>query len=137
MSAVAGALYSKLAADGTLTGLLGGTFIYEGVVPATHNVNNPWVVYFPASERPRWAFHSGRFEESVWAVKAVERNTSSARVDAIADRLDAVLTDATLSVTGGTAVACWRESAIRYTEVTEDRQYRHSGHDFRIRYSPT
>ncbi len=134
---VPAAIYSKLSADGTLTGLLGGTFVYEGVAPATHNVNNPWLVFFQSAGRPRYMFDHGKFEESVWTVKAVERNTSSARVDAIAARVDDVLTDNGLTVTGGTATACWRESDVRYTEVTEDRQYRHSGYDFRIRFEPT
>ena len=137
MSDVATGIYSVLSTDGTLTGLLGGTFVYEGKAPDSHSVNNPWLVYFEASERPRWLFDSGRFEESVWHVKAIERNTTHVRVDAIRARVDELLTDGALAVTGGTAVACWRESGSRYTEVTEDRQYRHSGYDFRVRYSPT
>jgi hypothetical protein len=135
VSAPAVGLYSKMAGDSTLTGLLGGTFIYPGVAPPTHNANQPWVVYWKQAGTPQYTLGKGHaFDTEVWTIKAVERNTTSARVDAIAARLDALLTDATLTITGKTTMGLWRESDVEFTETDGDEIYRHAGAMYRLIY---
>ena len=134
MSVVRTALFSKMSGDGTLTGLLGGTFIYPDVAPPSHNANQPWIVYSKQAGTPRYAFaNSLAYDDEVWTIKAVERNTTTARVDAIASRLDALLTHASLTITGRTLMGLWRESDVEYAETDGDQVYRHSGAMYRLR----
>src|SRR5262245_56118675 len=122
------AIFNRLQTDGTLTGLLGGTFIYDGKAPQSHDLNQPWVVYFKSVGDPAYGFagkvggrraDEGRaFMSELWGVKAIERNYTSSRVESIATRLDQLLTGS-ISI-GGTAGEMWRELDIDFIEVADD-----------------
>lgn len=132
--AVRRGLWAKMAADSTLTGLLGGTAIYHAQAP--ENVSYPFVVFNKQSGVPIYAFSStAAFENEIWTIKAVDCNTTSDRVDAIATELDALLTDGTITVTGATLAYLRRDSDVELTETSNGETYQHAGAQFRLIYT--
>lgn len=130
---VEAALFSKLSADSTLTTLLGGTAIFEQVPQGN---TFPAVVFFETSGVDEYALAARVATSRLFTVKAVtERpadSPSSKTADAIAARIDAVLTDADLTISGATHLSTRRESTIKYRENTAGKVYHHVGGLYRI-----
>lgn len=134
------AIYGKLAADTTLTNLLGtpapnfAQSIYHEVAPS--KASFPYVVFNKQSGTPTYSLKTTAFNEDVWMVRATDRNTTADLAEQIASRLDALLTDASLSISGQTQLYLRRESDIDYSEVTDGQTYRHAGSLFRLIFQP-
>lgn len=132
------ALYGKLAGDSTLTTLLGtpatgySQSIYYQQAP--QGANFPYVILNKQAGTPRYALKSRAYDNDVWLIKGVDRSTSADTVDAISARLDVLLTDASLSISGRTHLYLRRESDVDYAEVVDGKTYRHSGSTFRFMY---
>lgn len=134
------ALYGKLASDSTLTALLGAPpigyaqSIYYQVAPP--GASFPYVVLSKQAGTPRYAISRKAYDSEVWLVKGVDRDTedrrSADRAEDVASRLDELLTDGTLSISGRTQLLLRRESDVDYPEVDGDVTYRHSGATFRL-----
>ena len=73
-------------------------------------------------------------DNDIWLVKGIDRSDTADLADDIASRLDALLTDGVLSISGRTQLYLRRESDIVYAEVAEGVVYRHSGSLFRLMY---
>lgn len=135
------AIYGKLSGDTTLNNLLGtpptgySKSIYYEVAP--DNAPFPYVIFQKMSGVPTWAFARGTpaFDEDIWMAKAVDRSTSADVAESIAQRLDVLLTDGTLNISGATLLYLRREQAIDYSEVDSGVTYKHSGAQFRVIYS--
>lgn len=136
------ALYGKLAGDTTLNNLLGtpadgySKSIYYQRAPS--GADFPYVVFSKAAGTPRYTLGSRAYDNDVWLVKAVDRSDDTADtadpVDNIAARLDALLTDGTLSISGRTQLFLRRESDVEYPEVVDGTLYRHAGAYYRFIY---
>lgn len=127
------ALYSKLTGDTTLTALLSAsTAIYHAVAPDT--ADYPFVIFNKQSGVPRYTFAAKAFDNELWLVKGVDRNSTANAADDIASRLDALLTDGALTISGETQMSLRRESDVEYTETEGDQTYRHAGALYRLRY---
>lgn len=136
------ALYGKLAGDTTLTNLLGtpaagrNKSIYFGYAPDT--AQYPFVVLNKQAGTPTYT-HATKpaYETDVWLVKVVDRNTDTDPAEAASARLNALLTDGSLSIAGGDTVM-WlrRESDVDYQETAEGVSYVHSGSLYRLVYEP-
>lgn len=132
------AIYGKLAGDTTLTSMLGtppagkSQNIYDGV--AFQNAGFPYVVLNKQSGTPAYALGSRAYDNEVWLIKGVDRGTDADVVEAISARLDALLTDATISISGRTQLYLRRISDVDYAEVVDGTIYRHSGSLFRLVY---
>lgn len=114
MNALEIGLTSKLTGDATLTTLLGGAYVYNGIAPRGKDL--PYIIFTQQSgtelnRTPR------RETEFLYLVKAL--SPSLATAGTIADRIDAVLHDTTLTVTGWTNFWCRRATTVRYIETTE------------------
>lgn len=136
------ALYGKLAGDTTLNNLLASPpagrskSIYYNYAPDAANF--PFVVFQKQAGTPTYANASKpAYESDVWLVKAIDQNSTADRADAVADRLDDLLTDGTLSIAGGDTVM-WlrRESDVVYEEVEDGQVFVHSGSLYRLIYEP-
>lgn len=133
------AIHGKLRGDTTLMALLAtppagyskSTFDDQ----APEGAQYPYVIVGQSASTPRYAMSALAMDEDVWLIKGVDRNHTSDIADAIADRLDALLTDGSLSISGKTKLYLRRESAVRYPEVADGTLYRHSGHYFRLIYA--
>ncbi len=142
------ALYGKLAGDTTLNNLLGSPpapyskSIYYQFAP--EGADFPYVIFSKAAGTPTWAMKSGgtaAFDSEIWQVKGIDKRrviAGSATYDtadaaeAIAARVDALLSDVSLSISGRTELFLRRESDLDYGEVVDGVLYRHSGADFRL-----
>jgi hypothetical protein len=141
-TAVRRAIYGRLASDTTLTGMLAPApagytkAIYHEQAP--ENAQFPLVVFSRSSGVPVDTFGlPGAFESDVWLVKAVDRANSSDAAEAIDERVQVLLNDATLSIAGADpSQYLRRESDVEYAELVEGVTYRHHGSMFRLVITP-
>jgi hypothetical protein len=136
------ALYGKLAGDGTLTAMLGtpapgySQSIYYQVAPQAASF--AYVVLLKSSSVPRYTLGARAYDNDIWTIKGVGRDTGTNAtadpVDNIASRLDALLTDGAISISGRTQLYLRRESDLDYPEVIDGVTYRHAGCLFRLLY---
>jgi hypothetical protein len=135
MKAIDTALYTVLSADlaGTATGTLGQlgvTGVYRALAPQTATL--PYIVYNEQAGTDQWTFNARTGKSTVYQVKAIDDGHSAANVSAMSDRLDALLNDAALSVSGWSCKRIRRESDIEYAETDEGVIYHHIGGLYRI-----
>ena len=137
--AIRRAIYGKMAGDTTLTAMLGtppagySKGIYYQQAP--EGAQYPYVIFSKQAGTPSYAMSARAFENDVWLIKGVDRRDTADTVDAIASRLDALLTDATLSISGSTPHYLRRESDVDYSETSDGVLYRHAGAYFRFIFS--
>lgn len=133
------ALYGKLAADSTLTNLLGSAApgytkaIYYEQAPADAS-GYPYVVFNKQAGTPTYAFGSTALNEEVWLFKAVDRSEDADAVDGIRTRLSDLLTDGAISISGRTQLYLRREADVDYAEDVDGNRYLHAGATFRLVY---
>lgn len=134
--AVRRALYGKMSGDTTLAAMLNQSpptgvtkSIYFEVAPS--GAEPPYVIYSKSAGTPRYAIGARAYDDEVWTIKGVAREDPDA-ADGIASRLDVLLTDGTVSISGKTQLYLRRESDLNYAEDSDGRVYRHSGSDFRL-----
>jgi hypothetical protein len=131
------ALYGKLAGDTTLNNLLAtppanyGKSIYHEEAPA--GAAYPFVVFFKQAGTPTEAFGDpDAFDTDVWLIKGVDKAASADTVEAIQARLQALLNDATLSISGAELQYLRRESDVQFSEIRDAVRYRHAGAQYRL-----
>lgn len=137
MRAVDVALNSRLAADlgtaGTL-GVLGCTGVYRFQAP--QGSVEPYVVFQQQAGTDSYAFSARDARSLVYLVKAVDASTSGLRAAQMAERIDSLLTDKPLSLSGWTNIRLRRESDVEYVEVDAGKTYQHYGALFRVDVRP-
>jgi hypothetical protein len=136
-TAIRRAIYGRLAGDTTLNNLLGtpapnySKSIYHQQAP--DGANYPMVVFNKQTGAPTEAFGDpSAYETDTWLIKAVDRNTSADTAEAIQARLDALLSDGTLSISGASLMYLRRQSDIEYAETTDGVRYQHAGSLYRL-----
>jgi hypothetical protein len=138
-TAIRRGLYGKLAGDTTLNNLLGtpaagySKSIYHQDAPAAASF--PLIVFQKQAGRPTEAMSDpSAFENDVWLVKAIDRNTTADTAEAIQARVAVLLNDASLSISGSTLLYLRRQSDMEYPEITDGVRYQHAGSLFRLVY---
>lgn len=137
------AIYGKMAGDSTLTTMLGtppagySKSIYYQQAPS--GAGFPYVIFQKQASTPRYAIGQRAYDSDLWLIKGVVRSDpktagSADTVDNIASRLDVLLTDATLSISGRTQLYLRRESDVDYPEEADGVVYQHAGSLFRLIY---
>ncbi len=139
MRAVDTAIYSRLATDvaGTATGTLGqlgATGVYRMV--ASQGSVEPYIVFNEQAGTDSYTFSAQDARSLVYLVKAVDASTSGLRAAQMAERIDALLTDKPLSLTGWRNIRLRRESDVEYTEIDAGKTYQHYGALFRVDVEP-
>lgn len=137
------AIYGKMVGDSTLTGMLGAPAagysqnVYYQQAP--DGAKFPYIIFSKQAGTPTYTFQTGQaaFDAEVWLVKGVDLATSADTVDAIAARLDALLTDGALSISGRSQMYLRRESDVDYSEEDKGQLYRHAGALFRLVHQVT
>ena len=135
MRAVDTALNSLLAADvaGTATGTLGqlgATGVYRAV--ASQGSVEPYIVFNQQTGTDSYTFSSRATRSLLYQVKAVGKGSSALTPAKMAERIDALLTDQPLTLTGWTNIRLRRESDVEYVEVANGQQYHHLGGLYRV-----
>lgn len=134
-------LYGKLAGDMTLNALLPSPpagyskNIFYGYAPPAAAF--PYIVFSKSSGTPTDAMSKTAFDEDIWLVKGIDRGSSADVADQIADRVRALLQDASLSISGANHKFLRRMSDVDYPETTDGQRYWHSGSQFRLITEPT
>lgn len=138
------AIYGKLSGDTTLSNMLGPAApgytkgIYTDVAPPGSGF--PFVVFFKQSGTPTYtmAGSAGKFESDIWTIKGVATNSTSLSgadaAEAIQARIDTLLTDQTLTISGSSLMLLKRISDVEYSETPEDITFYHRGSLFRLMY---
>lgn len=145
MNAVASAIVAKLAADSTLTALLGAAA--EGHTAAVYHRKAPegaalpYVVFFKASGTPNYTLKERTHVDLVYTIKGVcEAPADSPSGKAASDidaRIDTLIgTDGTLSISGKTQLYTRRIADVDYPETQADRHVFHVGGQYRIWSTP-
>lgn len=136
------AIYTALAANPTLTGLLaGGTAspsVYRAVAP--QNTDPPYVVFQTQSpSTPVWKIGGLAWENALYMCKAVTLSTSAAAAGTIANEITGTLGGTATPAIAGYSIVGWRRiQDIDYTELGPAGQvYQHRGAIFRIQANPT
>jgi len=125
------AIYSLLAADSTLIGLLAAqSAIYHQQAPRL--AATPYVVFSKQSGTPAWMYGGADTQSDLWLIKAVDRSPSSTTAETVAARLDALLKDAALAVSGRTTLWMRRDSDIQYPEQDGADVFQHCGSVWRL-----
>ena len=144
--AIRRAIYGKLAGDTTLNNLLHAppTGLNKSIFheQAPDAAEPPYVVFNQQAATRPYAMGGQVTENEIWQIKAIVRQGDGGTLSAddlagtIADRLDALLTDSTLSISGGTATWFRQESTVRYSENPEGSpRILHRGGLFRLMYN--
>lgn len=135
--AVRRALYGKMSGDTTLSAMLPAApsglskAIYHEVAP--EGANLPYVIFFKSAGTPRYAIGARAWDDEVWTIKGVASEDPDT-ADNIASRLDVLLTDGTISISGRTELYLRREGDVEYGEVADGKRYHHAGGLFRLVY---
>lgn len=121
------ALISKLAGDATLTTLAPGG-VYREVAPL--GVAEPYVIVQLMNHDDQYLLNTAQaFEAGTYMVKAVQASTSGSAAQAAADRIQALLHNGSLTITGFRLINLARQERIAYVEIDDvrDRRYQHRG----------
>jgi hypothetical protein len=126
-----------MAGDTTLNNLLAtppsgySKSIYHQQAPG--GAQFPFVIFQKQAGTPTEAFGDpDAMDTDVWLIKAVDRSTSADGAEAVQARLQALLNDATLSISGATLLYLRRQSDVEYPEVSDGVTYNHAGALYRL-----
>jgi hypothetical protein len=130
-SPVRQALYSRLASDGTLTGLLAtASSIFHRRAP--RDAPTPFLVIDKEAGTPRYTHGAIDINDELWLVKAVDRSSSASVAETIAARVDTVLRDAPITITGRNPMWLRRDNDVDYLEEDQADAYQHVGAIWRL-----
>lgn len=128
MTTLKEALYSKLKNDVTLAAAVSG--VYEGIAPAS--ATYPFLSYSVGSAEDSYTL--GRRISTAYSVevRCVDDAASPAAANTAMERVDAILTDATLTVTDKTTWKVRRARTTEYDEQDGDTTYWHVVSEFEV-----
>ena len=137
--AVRRALYGRLAGDTTLNNLLSSppegyakSIFYQ---QAPSGAKYPYVIFNKQAGTPFYAWSARAYDNDIWLFKGVDGNRATADVvDNVSSRLDALLTDGTITISGRRQLYLRRESDIEYPETVDGVLIRHAGSLYRLMY---
>ncbi len=133
-SAIDNALMAKLGADATLLAICTNGVYWDEAPPGS----TKFVIVSLVDEVDEPTFGGRAYEDALYLVKAVALSTAGANMQTAAARIDALLEDQTLTVSGYTHMVMHRESRVRMTEVDEvdaDIRWFHRGGHYRVQQS--
>ena len=137
------ALYGKMAGDTTLNNMLASPpvgankSIFHQMAP--EGADLPFVIFQKQSGTPTYAMSTLAMDNEVWMVKGVARSgttgtAGTAGASAISTRLNQLLTDGAISISGSTQLYLRRESDVEYAEEVDGVRYQHAGALYRLIY---
>ena len=139
MKAVDAGMFTALNADmGTASGSLGdlgATGVYRIVAPQTASL--PFVLFNEQTGTSNWTMADVGYRSLLYQVKAIGSGHSGSVVAEMDARLDTVLNDQPLTLSGWTCKRIRRESDVEYIENDEGILYHHIGGLYRIDVEPT
>jgi hypothetical protein len=132
VNAVYVGLFDKLTGDATLVALLASAAaVYRRRAPQGSAL--PYVILAKQTGSDTYTYRLRVGSSMPFLVKAVTQGPSGVAAQAIADRIDALLTDGAITVSGKTLLYCRRETHVEYDELAAGgTTYQHVGGIYRI-----
>jgi|SRR6185503_10692106 len=130
-SAIDNALIAKLGSDATLLAICTNGVYWDEAPPGA----TKFVIVSMVDEVDEPKFGGRAYEDALYLVKAVALSTSGANVQSAAARIDVLLEDTTLTVSGYTHMVMHREARVRLTEVDDvdpSIRWLHRGGHYRV-----
>lgn len=124
MKALEKAIYAKLSGDSTLTGLAPGG-VWHGMAPT--GTSGVIVVFSQVSGIDAYTLAQRATTTSNYLVKAIAPGESATPAWDAANRIDALLTDQSLTLDSGSVMSVRRERIMTLTENDGGEQYQHAG----------
>lgn len=119
MSSLREAIYSRLHGDATLTAMLAEpTAIYHRLAPK--EAAYPFAVFHKMTAPRQLAFNGGELRWPIWLVKAVDRSPNASRAEEIDERIEALLDNAPVTVSGFTNSFLRREMDLPESTSKDD-----------------
>lgn len=120
-----------LKADATLTTRAPGG-VYRDIAPP--GVAEPFVIVTLMSyaDIPQFG-GTPAYEEGRYLVKAVGQGTSATATESAADRIQTLLNNATLTISGYTQMGSFREERISFVEADGQARWQHRGAIYVVR----
>lgn len=137
-AAIDDAVVAKLAGDATLMAITTGG-VYFGVAPRGET---KVVIVSMVIHEDEYSMRAKAYERVLYTVKAVMKAKTATGVsgaDAAAARIDALLHDVALTITGYRHMLTLRTERVRYPELDEDsdERWQHSGGRYEVWAAPT
>lgn len=135
-SAVDASVIAKLSSDATLMALMADG-VYWDLAP---NGKTKFVIVSQLSHADENGFDGRLFETIVYLVKAVDRNQDGTTAKSAASRIDVLLQDVPLTITGYTHTETRRIERVRYTEdddLDSNIRWQHRGGHYELMVSPS
>lgn len=124
------AIFQKLSAISGVTNVVSNR-IYDRQAPA--DATYPLVIVSKQAGTKRRAFRTpNAFNEEIWLIKTVDRNTTSNIAETVQSAVDAAFDGGTLTVTGKTVADLHHTSDVDYLEPVDDQTYRHHGALYKV-----
>ena len=81
---------------------------------------------------PKYTMAGRAYDDNIVLVKAVTDAPSAKTAGQIAERIDALLTDGSLTLTTGSLMVMRRQQDVEYSETADGRTYQHVGATYLI-----
>lgn len=133
-SAIDAALSARLLGDATLMAICSDGIFFDEAAQGAQK----FVIISLVDEFDESTFDGRTIEDALYLVKAVALSMSGADVKTAAARIDVLLEDQPLTVTGYTGMTVFRESRVRITEVDAvdpSIRWQHRGGRYRVQMS--
>jgi hypothetical protein len=137
MKALERGLYSKLTGDGTLMALTAtATSVYPDVAP--QDAALPFIIFSPSGQSTdEYVLGARAFETLDYLVKAVAAGFDPEAANDISERIDALLTNGTVTVAGYTVGMVHRLGRVSYPERGDAGDFfQHRGAVYRFMVDP-
>lgn len=122
-------IFTRLNADAQLSTLAPGG-VWRGVAP--ESASGTVVVFSQVSSQDTYALAERAYSDFTYQIKAITPGTSAVPAWDASERVEALLTDAPLTLPEGALMACRRQTVISATETDGGEQYQHAGGLYRI-----
>lgn len=129
MKELRAALYAHLIADTALMALATGGAHHQ---EAEQGARPPYVLFEQVAGAPDWTFGGAPMDEARWLFEGVCMGGDAGPAEDIAARLDAILNDAALTITGERLLCLRRASMVDYPRRDGADRYYHSGAIYRV-----
>lgn len=129
MNALETALYARLSGDATLAALATGG-VWRGNAPT--GTTGSIVAFSQVSGSDDYSLKQRAMTQYNYLIKGVTIGESATSAWQIADRIDTLLTDQTLTLASGSVMSVRRDTIMSFTEHDGGETYQHAGGYFII-----
>jgi hypothetical protein len=124
---------NTLQADATLASAA-PSGVWRHIAP--EGMTGVYVVVTPQINMASYEMGGEVYEVQRVQVKAVHESTTGASAQTAADRVDVLLNQVTLTISGFTCMTCHRVETFEYVERTPTSVYQHRGSDYELWADP-